>query len=210
MEECEFRDANDAVTVFVYPQGQYSGATAYFYSRDHLGSIREMFKSNGTVVARYDYDPWGRSTAVINTTLPDFNYTGLYRHSPSNLDFAVYRAYDPDLGRWISRDPLNNAELLQGPNLYAYVRNNPVNAVDIDGRTGLQFIECMNRCLHEFDPLPGSAKLCLLGLGPWPKPFVTPGSTPYTNVPRRFFGLKGLGRSCLVKYVTIPAAIVYG
>jgi RHS repeat-associated protein len=130
MEKCEFRDANDAVTLFVYPQGQFSGTTAYFYSRDHLGSIREMFKSNGTVVARYDYDPYGRSTAVVNTTLPDFNFSGLYRHSASNLDFATYRAYDPDLGRWLSRDPLAGAEHRQGTNLYSYVRNNSPRLVD--------------------------------------------------------------------------------
>src|SRR6266498_2652979 len=127
MERCEFRDANDSVSVFVYPQGQFSGNRAYYYTRDHLNSIREMFKSDGTVVARYDYDPWGRSTTVINTTLPDFNFTGLYRHSASNLDFAVYRAYDPDLGRWITRDPIGEAG---GVNLYGYVENDPDSFVD--------------------------------------------------------------------------------
>jgi YD repeat-containing protein len=60
-EKCEFRDANDAVTLMAYSQGQYVGTTKYFYFRDHLGSIREMMKSNGTLVARFDYDPWGRS-----------------------------------------------------------------------------------------------------------------------------------------------------
>jgi RHS repeat-associated protein len=108
-DKCEFRGANDAVTLFAYPQGQYSGGTRYYYTRDHLGSIREMAKSDGTIVARYDYDPWGRSTALINTTLPDFNFTGLYRHSASNLDMAERRFYDPDLGRWLSRDPIGEA-----------------------------------------------------------------------------------------------------
>jgi RHS repeat-associated protein len=126
-ERCEFRDASDSVTVFAYPQGQFSGNRAYYYTRDHLGSIREMLKSNGTVVARYDYDPWGRSTTVINTTLPDFNFTGLYRHPASNLDLAVYRAYDPDLGRWLSRDPIGE---IGGINLYGYVGNGPENDVD--------------------------------------------------------------------------------
>ena len=142
---CEFRDTNDAVTLFVYPQGQYSG-TKYFYTRDHLGSIREMFKTNDIVVARYDYDPWGRSTTKVSTVLPDFNFTGLYRHGPSNLVMAVHRFYDPDLGRWISRDPLGElsfeitrsqrmvsmmpAEVTQGANLYAYVRNQPVSKTD--------------------------------------------------------------------------------
>ena len=131
-EKCEFRDANDAVTLMAYPQGQYVGVTKYFYFRDHLGSIREMMRSNGTLVARFDYDPWGRSTTVLNTTLPDFNFTGLYRHSASNLDLADYRAYDPDLGRWLSRDPISEGG---GLNLYAYVNNGPVAKTDRLGLT---------------------------------------------------------------------------
>jgi RHS repeat-associated protein len=131
MERCEFRDANDSIAAFAYPQGQFSGNRAYYYTRDHLGSVREMFKSNGTAVARYDYDPWGRSTTVINNTLPDFNFTGLYRHSASNLDLAVYRAYDPNLGRWISRDPIGEGG---GINLYGYAENSPAIYIDPDGR----------------------------------------------------------------------------
>jgi RHS repeat-associated protein len=86
-----------------------------------------MFTGGGTVVARYDYDPYGRSITVLGTTLTDFNFTGLYRHSKSNLDLAVYRAYDPDLGRWLNRDPIAETG---GLNLYGYVENNPVRHVD--------------------------------------------------------------------------------
>jgi RHS repeat-associated protein len=150
MEQCELRNASDAIIVFAYRQGQFRGGTAYYYSRDHLGSIREMFKSNGTIVARFDYDPWGRSTTVINTTLPDFNYTGLYRHSASNLDFATYRAYDPDLGRWLSRDPIAEGG---GVNLYAYVHGRPATKTD---RLGLQ------------SPEPGPAPTPIPGWGPGP------------------------------------------
>jgi RHS repeat-associated protein len=126
MERCEYRDANDAVTLHVYSEGQYSGTTPYYYTRDHLGSIREMLKSDGNVVGRFDYDPYGRSTTVKNT-VPDFNFTGLYRHSASNIDFAVYRAYDPDLGRWLSRDPIGESG---GLNLYGYVANGPTGDID--------------------------------------------------------------------------------
>jgi hypothetical protein len=35
-----------------------------------------------------------------------------------------------DNRRWISRDPLDNAETSQGPNLYEYVKDNPLNGVD--------------------------------------------------------------------------------
>jgi RHS repeat-associated protein len=126
-EMVEFRDATDAVTQRNYSQGQYVGTTAYFYTRDHLGSIREMLTGGGTVVARYDYDPYGRSTTLLGTTPTDFNFTGLYRHSKSNLNFAVLRAYDPDFGRWLSRDPIAEKG---GLNLYAYVGNDPVEKVD--------------------------------------------------------------------------------
>ena len=118
MERCEFRDDKDAVTLFTYPQGQFSGKTAYFYTRDHLGSIREMFNAKGTIVARFDYDPYGRSTTVINNTLPDFNFTGLYRHSGGNLDLAVYRAYDPDLGRWRECQKLQRIGDMPGPQMW--------------------------------------------------------------------------------------------
>jgi RHS repeat-associated protein len=129
-ENLEFRDATDAVTQRNFGEGQYVGTTAYFYTRDHLGSIREMFTGGGTVVARYDYDPYGRSTTVLGTTPTDFNFTGLYRHSKSNLDLAVFRAYDPELGRWINRDPIAESG---GINLYGYVRNNPATLLDILG-----------------------------------------------------------------------------
>lgn len=129
-EKCEFRNANDGVTARVYSQGQQSGNAAYFYTHDHLGSIREMVDGNGTVVARYDYDPYGQSTIVIGTTKPDFNFTGLYRHAKSNLNLAVYRAYDPDLGKWLSRDPVGETS---GLNLYKYVLGNPIRFIDPNG-----------------------------------------------------------------------------
>jgi len=86
-----------------------------------------MFGSTGTVVARYDYDPYGRSTTILGTTPTDLNFTGLYRHSKSSLDLAVHRAYDADLGRWLSRDPVAEGG---GLNLYAYVGNRPALHTD--------------------------------------------------------------------------------
>src|SRR5437764_12126723 len=91
------------------------------------GPFGKCSPAAGTVVARYDYDPYGRSTTVLGTTPTDFNYTGLYRHSKSNLDLAIHRAYDPDLGRWLSRDPIAERG---GINLYGYVRSGPFNKID--------------------------------------------------------------------------------
>jgi len=86
-----------------------------------------MSDASGTVVARYDYDPWGRLTTVIGTNKTDFTFTGLYQHTKSSLDMATYRFYDPNLGRWLSRDPIGERG---GINLYRYVGNDPTNHID--------------------------------------------------------------------------------
>ncbi len=99
--------------------------------------MREVVNASSGVLTRYGYDAYGRVTKLSGTVDSDFQYTGHYAHSPSGLYLAPYRAYDAELGRWISRDPLDNAEMLQGPNLYAYVANNPISWVDPLGLWGL-------------------------------------------------------------------------
>jgi RHS repeat-associated protein len=58
-----------------------------------------------------------------------FGFTGHYRHQASGLHLALYRAYDAELGRWLSRDPVGE-QGPDGPNVYSYVANNPINGVD--------------------------------------------------------------------------------
>ncbi len=72
-------------------------------------------------------DPYGRRSLVSGADLADFGFTGHYVHKPSGLHLALYRAYDANLGRWLSRDPIG---IRGGLNLYRYVRNDPVNWID--------------------------------------------------------------------------------
>ncbi len=104
-----------------------AGAGVYYYTRDHLGSIREATDSNGELVARMDYDPSGNKIVVVGNTNIDFGFTGHYFHQPSGLNLAIYRAYSPPLGKWVSRDPIQERD---GLNLYAYVKNDPVLNLD--------------------------------------------------------------------------------
>jgi len=111
-----------------------------YYTSDHLGSIRELVNSSGTLLTRYSYDPYGRVTATYtsaNTSTPPIDatvqYTGDYYHATSELNLTKLRAYDPNTARWLSRDPLKNAEMKQGPNLYEYVSDNPIFNIDTSG-----------------------------------------------------------------------------
>jgi RHS repeat-associated protein len=117
-----------------YPQGvevpgASSPANKLFYTRDHLGSIRELTDNASTpaVRARYAYDPYGRVTKLSGDLDADFAFTGHYRHAKSGLHLALYRAYDAELGRWLSRDPIAEDG---GINLYGYVKNVPTMFVD--------------------------------------------------------------------------------
>ena len=83
------------------------------------------------------YDAWGRQSksTTIGSLDADFGYTKFYMNRSSGLDLTLYRAYDPEKGRWLSRDPLGEYKRLNlkyptGPNLYAYVKNDPMESID--------------------------------------------------------------------------------
>ena len=133
-ELCEERDSGGGtVNRRFVGQGEQISGTNYFFTRDHLGSVREMTDSSQTVRARYDYDPYGRRTKVTGDLDADFGFTGHYTHSTSGLCLTLYRAYDPETARWLSKDPI---EEQGGLNLYAYVSNDPVNNTDPLGLYG--------------------------------------------------------------------------
>lgn len=136
----EERDASNNVTRRFYVQGEQIAGNNYYFTRDHLGSIREMTDSSGVLRARYAYDPFGRycdsagqpqvQRVNLITTNPldaDFGFTGDYWHVPSALCVTKFRFYDAGFGRWLSRDPI---EENGGINLYSYVGNNVINFSD--------------------------------------------------------------------------------
>ncbi len=109
-----------------FPGGMQSAGANYYFSYDHLGSVREVTDASGQVAARYDYDPFGRLTINLGAP-PRLGFAGTFYHAPSGLGLTMYRAYDPDLGRWESRDPI---DFDGGLNLYAYAGGDPENTID--------------------------------------------------------------------------------
>ncbi len=121
------RSSTGIVVKRFFGQGEQISGTNYFFTRDHLGSIREMVDGSGTIQARYDYNPYGQRTKISGSLDADFGFTGHYVHAASGLHLAPFRAYDAEIARWLSRDPLNESA---GLNLYNYVLNNPLNWSD--------------------------------------------------------------------------------
>ncbi|GHT96521.1 hypothetical protein AGMMS49545_21720 [Betaproteobacteria bacterium] len=122
------RTKSGANEAYYFGEGAYRvrGKKRDYYAKDHLGSVRDILDEKGAVAARYDYDPYGQLTNNP-TTKPEFGYAGMQYHAPSGLYLTKYRAYDPKDGRWLSKDPIEEAG---GLNLYGYVEGNPVNWID--------------------------------------------------------------------------------
>lgn len=99
---------------------------------DHLGSVRMVVNaSTGTVSQYMEHDEFGVVLTDTNPGLTPFGFAGgLYTPQSRLVRFGA-RDYDPQTGRWTSKDPI----LFEGNdvNLYGYVFQNPVNLIDPSG-----------------------------------------------------------------------------
>ncbi len=103
---------------------------SYFYTADHLGSVREMTKTaagSTTIEAQYGYDPYGQATKLAGSQNADFQYAEYYFHTRSLFNMPVFRAYNPNLARFVNRDPIDEHG---GMNLYSYGENTPTLETD--------------------------------------------------------------------------------
>jgi RHS repeat-associated protein len=130
---CEERDSGGSVTRQFFDDGERISGTTYYFTTDHLGTIREMTNSAGTIVWQQSFDPYGNPTTIVNTTPADFGYAGYYLHNRSGLNLTRTRAYSASFGRFINRDPIEEEG---GINLYGYVGNNPITFTDPFGTDG--------------------------------------------------------------------------
>ena len=101
--------------------------STYYFSHDHLGSMTALTGTTGKLVERITYDGYGNSSGSTRTR---YGFTGRERDALTGLLYYRARFYDPQLGRFVSEDPIG---LAGGVNSFAYVGNNPQNRVDPSG-----------------------------------------------------------------------------
>ena len=129
-----------------------SGVTS-FYLFDGLGSTTQLASNAGSVTDSYLYDSFG-NVLLTGTTANPFKYVGQSGYY-LDLDLLRYnlraRYYDPGSGRFLSRDPVEDA----GIGLYTYVENAPSNHVDPSGLAkdcDKEHILCFRKCYRGKPP----------------------------------------------------------
>jgi RHS repeat-associated protein len=140
--------------------------------------------ADGTSVANYEYGPFGETVRMTGTMARNnpFRFSTKYQDDESDFLYYGYRFYKPSTGTWMSRDSLNEKG---GRNLYALVRNRPVESFDVLGRSEpcnpnptcgedvtQETYNVLDRLVFYYDLLLASDLKCsacktIIGLGPY-------------------------------------------
>ncbi|GAA5786517.1 RHS repeat-associated core domain-containing protein [Chitiniphilus shinanonensis] len=105
-----------------------------YYQHDHLGTPIQAVDKAGQVIWAADYHAFEqatlitpKATAEAPTITSNLRLPGQYWDGESGLHYNWHRYYDPEVGRYITRDPIG---LGGGINTYGYVGASPIYSID--------------------------------------------------------------------------------
>ena len=134
----ELDGSGNIVEQFVYgtranvPDYIIKAGEVYRVISNQVGSpVLIVNASTGAIAEQISYDAWGNITSDSNPGFQPFRFAGgLYDPDTGLVHFGA-RDYDPETGRWITKDPI----LFAGgeTNLYGYVLGDPINLTDVLG-----------------------------------------------------------------------------
>ncbi|MFV3287037.1 RHS repeat domain-containing protein, partial [Pseudomonas sp. NY15356] len=108
-------------------QVEGEGQKVYYFHTDQIGTPLELTDSEGEIVWQLTYRSWGEiEQFAVNKLEQNLRFQGQYFDNETGLHYNTFRYYDPEIGRFISHDPIG---LLGGFNLYRYV-SSPVTGID--------------------------------------------------------------------------------
>ncbi len=127
--------------LYVYEPGSYAPLARvdqtegeeqklYYFHTDQIGTPLELTDSDGKIVWQATYRSWGSVEQVaVSEVDQSLRFQGQYFDSETGLHYNTYRYYAPDVGRFMSPDPIG---LRGGFNLFRY-NLNPIMWIDPAG-----------------------------------------------------------------------------
>jgi RHS repeat-associated protein len=110
---------------------------SHFAGYDGNGNVTLLVKATDrSVTAQYEYGPFGEllSSSGSMATANPFRFSTKYQDDETGLLYYGYRYYNPNTGRWLSRDPIAERG---GLNLYLFLSNDPLNRADFLALQGI-------------------------------------------------------------------------
>lgn len=112
----------------------FAARTTTYYHNDGLGSVVAASNDAGQVLWRKHYAPFGEQLDSTPSNKDRTAYTGKQHDDTIGLTNFGARQFDPEIGRFLSVDPVAFvADNTMSFNRYLYVNNNPYKYVDPDG-----------------------------------------------------------------------------
>jgi RHS repeat-associated protein len=110
-----------------------------FFLHDHLGSVTLVADPKGELQGPFEYGPFGEPRRTDETDELRPAYKGLFYDAQARLYLTHDRNYDPELGRYLQRNPGQTLPTGSQTSLspYAYAGNNPINASTESGLPGV-------------------------------------------------------------------------
>nr|WP_310053859.1 RHS repeat-associated core domain-containing protein [Lysobacter niabensis] len=121
--------------------GWAQAQTVEYIHTDALGSPVAVTDANRVVLERSEYEPYGK---VLTPASPQDGpgYTGHVLDAVTGMNYMQQRYYDPQIGRFLSVDPVTADGNTGGNfNRYWYANSNPYKFSDPDGRQSMEAFE---------------------------------------------------------------------
>jgi RHS repeat-associated protein len=119
-----YNSANQLQTSYVGGLESVAQGQPAYYLSDGLGSVRALTDSTGAITATYNYDSFGVPAQTNPSSPNNETFAGYQYDQTSGLYDAGARYYDPNIGRFLSEDPLTAV------NPFPYAANDPTDSVD--------------------------------------------------------------------------------